>query len=232
MPTLNQVNKIEKDLREYRKKYLTKKQNLEVDESATRIMVNYFLTEVLGYAELDDIKTEYNIRGEYADYVIQLARKKHIVIEVKSIQIDLNDRHLRQSLSYAANEGIDWILLFNGKQIKLFRVLFGKPISYHSVFEYDLADLSVLKKAATEIVNISKKSVQKGELDTYWKRFDALTPTSITKAIYTEDVVRAIRLKLKKNCGINFDQQDVAEALQYLLLNGHTEAHKPKALKK
>ena len=47
-----------------------------------------------------------------------------------------------------------------------------------------------------------------------------------------EDVVRAIRLRLKKNCGINFDQQDVAEAVQTLLLNGHREAHKPKALKK
>ena len=232
MPTTHQISKTEKDLREYRKKYLTKKQNLEVDESATRIMVNNFLTEVLDYAELDDIKTEYNIRGEYADYVIQLARKKHIVIEVKSIQIDLNDRHLRQSLSYAANEGIDWILLFNGKQIKLYRVLFGKPISFHPVFEHDLADLSTIKQAAGDIVQLSKKCVQKGELDLYWKRFDALTPTSLVKAIYTEDVVRAIRLRLKKNCGINFDQQDVAEAVQGLLLNGHSAAHKPKNLKK
>ncbi len=62
MPTATQINRIEKDLREYRKKYLTKKQNLEVDESATRIMVNSFLTTVLSYLELDDIKTEYNIR--------------------------------------------------------------------------------------------------------------------------------------------------------------------------
>ncbi len=232
MATVHQINQLEKALREYRKKYLTKKQNLEVDESATRIMVNGFLTLVLGYLELDDIKTEYNIRGEYADYVIQLARKKHIVIEVKSIQIDLNDRHLRQSLSYAANEGIDWILLFNGKQIKLFRVLFGKPISYHAVFHYDLSDLTTMKQAANDIIYLTKKSVSKGELDTYWKRFDALTPASLTKAIYTEDVIRAVRLRLKKNCGINFDQQDVAIAVQELLLNGHSGAVKPKNLKK
>lgn len=232
MATEHQINQLEKQLREYRKKYLTKKQNLEVDESATRIMVNNFLTSALGYLELDDIKTEYNIRGEYADYVIQLARKKHIVIEVKSIQIDLSDRHLRQSLSYAANEGIDWILLFNGKQIKLFRVLFGKPISYHAVFDYDLSDLTTIKQAANEIINLTKKSVAKGELDIYWKRFDALTPTSLTKAIYTEDVIRAIRLRLKKNCGINFDQQDVAIAVQELLLKGNSSAIKPKNLKK
>lgn len=231
MATQHQINQLEKRLREYRKKYLTKKQNLEVDESATRIMVNNFLTSVLGYTELDDIKTEYNIRGEFADYVIQLARKKHIVIEVKSIQIDLNDRHLRQILSYAANEGIDWMLLFNGKQIKLFRVLFGKPMSYHAVFEYDLADLSVMKRAANDMINISKKSLEKNELELYWKRFDALTPASLVKTIYTEDVIKAVRLKLKKTCGINFDQQDIAEAVQDLLLNGHAGATRPKNLK-
>lgn len=229
---MSQIARTEKDLREYRKKYLTKKQNLEVDESATRIMVNGFLTNVLGYIELDDIKTEYNIRGEYADYVIQLARKKHIVIEVKSIQIDLNDRHLRQSLSYAANEGIDWIMLFNGKQIKLYRVLFGKPISYYAVFDYDLADLTSIKKAAAEIAVLAKKCVQKGELDDYWKRFDALTPASVVKAIYTEDVIKAIRLRLKKTAGITFAQEDVAEAVQGLLLNGHAAAVRPKVLKK
>lgn len=85
MPTQYQTRQLEKRLREYRKKYLTRKENLDLDESATRLMVNYFLTEVLSYIELEDIKTEYNIRGEYADYVIQLARKKHFVIEVKSI---------------------------------------------------------------------------------------------------------------------------------------------------
>lgn len=230
MATQHQTEQLEKRLREYRKKYLTKKQNLELDESATRLMVNYFLTDVLGYVELEDIKTEYNIRGEYADYVIQIARKKHFVIEVKSIQIDLNDRHLRQSLSYAANEGIDWILLFNGKQIQLYRVIFGKPISHHKVFDFDLADLSSLKVAAQNFVHLTKPCVIKGELEMYWKRFDALTPASLIKTLYTADVIKAIRLKVKKNSGINFDPNDVLNALHDLVCHEHT-AVKPKNLK-
>lgn len=231
MPTAIQIAKTEKELREFRKKYLTKKQNLEVDESATRIMVNSLLSTVLGYAELDDIKTEYNIRGTYADYVIQLARKKHIVIEVKSIQIDLNANHLRQAMGYAADEGIDWILLTNGRQVKLYKVIFAKPVTRHLVFEYDLTDLSTLKKAAQDISYISKTSILKGELNDYWKRFDALTPISLIKAIYTDDVIRAIRLRLKKNSGIGFNQLDVADAVQDLLLTGHEAAIRPKILK-
>lgn len=230
MSTAHQTQQLEKRLREYRKKYLTKKSNLELDESATRLMVNYFLTDVLGYLELDDIKTEYNIRGEYADYVIQLARKKHFVIEVKSIQIDLNERHLRQSLSYAANEGIDWIVLFNGKQLQLYRVLFGKPISVHKVFDYDLSDLSMMKLASENLVHLTKQAVLKGEMEVYWKRFDALTPTSLIKTIYTYDVIKAIRLKIKKYYGINFDDMDVLDAVHNLTIHEY-QAVKPKTLK-
>lgn len=232
MPTASQINKVEKSLREYRKKYLTKQQNLEVDESATRIMINSLLTDTLGYLELDDIKTEYNIRGTYADYVIQLARKKHIVIEVKAIQIDINGNHLRQAMGYAADEGIEWALLTNGRQLKLYRVIFGKPISKHLVFDYDLTDLTSIKKAAEDITYLSKKCVQKNELNDYWKRFEALAPTSIVKAIYTEDVIRAIRLRLKKNCGLNFDQDAVADAVQNLIIKGNETAIRPRTLKK
>lgn len=230
MATQHQTQQLEKRLREYRKRYLTKQQNLELDESATRLMVNYFLTGVMGYVELDDIKTEYNIRGEYADYVIQLARKKHFVIEVKSIQIDLNARHLRQSTSYAANEGIDWIVLFNGKQVQLYRVIFAKPISVHKVFEFDLSELSTIKAAAENLIYLTKPAVAKGEMETYWKRFDALTPASLVKTIYTEDVIKAIRLKLKKKSGINFDQIDVLDAVHELITH-ECEAVKPKTLK-
>jgi len=232
MATQNQLKQMERSLREYRRKYLTNKRNFEVDESATRIMVNNFLTSVLCYQELVDIKTEYNIRGEYADYVIQLARKKHIVIEVKSIQIDLNDRHLRQSFSYAANEGIDWILLFNGKQIGLYRVVFGKPITHHNVFIYDLSDLSVLKKAANDIVYLTKKSVLKGELETYWKRFEAITPVSVAKTLFTEEVIRAIRLKIKKNSGITFTQDEVLDAVNELIIHECDGVIRPRSLTK
>ena len=186
---------------------------------------------MLGYAELDDIKTEYNIRGTYADYVIQLARKKHIVIEVKSIQIDLNSNHLRQAMGYAADEGIDWVMLTNGRQLKLYKVIFGKPVTRHLVFDYDLTDLTTVKKAAADLAYILKKNVQKGELDDYWKRFDALTPKSVIKAIYTEDVIKAIRLRLKKNCGMSFTQDDVTEAVQEVILKAQEGAGRPRSLK-
>lgn len=231
MATDNQIKQFEKRLREYRKKYLTKKENLKSNESATRIMVNYFLTDVLGYTELDEIKTEYLIKGEYADYVIQMNRKKHFVIEVKAAAIDLNAHHLRQSFSYAANEGIDWIVLFNGREIKVYKVIFAKPVTHNEVISLDLTDLSAMKAAASQLVHLTKSSILKDELNQYWKRFDALTPESLSKIIYTEDVIKSIRLKIKKSHNINFSQEDIHEAMHKLINNEHKDIIKPKKLK-
>lgn len=74
MATQIQLQNLKNKLKEYKRKYL-KKEFSALDESATRIMTNSFLTEVLGYQELLEIKTEYRVRTEYADYVIQLKEK-------------------------------------------------------------------------------------------------------------------------------------------------------------
>lgn len=49
-------------LKYYNKQFL-KKANPDLDESGTRLMINSFLTDVLGYAPIEEVKTEYMIRG-------------------------------------------------------------------------------------------------------------------------------------------------------------------------
>lgn len=231
MATEKQRTQLEKNLREYRKKYLGKGKSSDMNESGTRISVNEFLQDVLGYEFGDEIKTEYAIKGEYADYVVQLKRKKHFVVEVKAMEIDLNERHLRQAMAYASNEGIEWIVLFNGRQIQLYRVIFGKPMSNHRVFDYDLSDLSVMKQASAELINLAKRSVERGDLEMYWKRFDALSTDSLIKTVYTQDVIGAIRRKVKKQSGINFSDQDVLDAVHSLVTHECPGVTKPKSLR-
>ncbi len=226
MPTTNQLQLLKNQLGVYKKRYL-RKEFSKLDESATRIMINYFLTEILGYKELDEIKTEFRIRGEYADYVIQLKRKKHFVVEVKSIDLDLNEKHLRQSLSYAANEGIDWILLLNGREIQLFRVNFGKPVTTTLIYKIDLMNTDDFKKAPDLLWNLSKRAVEKGELEDYWKRSNALNPTNLSKMLYSEEIVKRLRNDLKEQTGIYFQMEDVAASLCQLIKES-IEFPKPK----
>jgi predicted type IV restriction endonuclease len=216
--TLAQTAKVLDSLKTYKRKYI-KKQFSDLDESATRIMINAFLTDVLGYVELDEIKTEYNIRGEYADYVIQLKRKKQFVVEVKSVQLDLNERHLRQSLSYAANEGIDWIILTNGRTFQFYRVLFEKPIRTELLVSVDFVDAypTDMKKYAEILVLFTKRGVEKNEHELFWQRSIALSPHNISKLLYSEEVVRLARRELKKSSGIYFEPEAIKDALRICL---------------
>jgi predicted type IV restriction endonuclease len=226
MATENQLSTLKDGLKDYKRRYL-RKEFASLDESATRIMTNSFLSELLGYQELVEIKTEYRIRSEYADYVVQLKRKKHFVVEVKSIELDINEKHLRQSLSYAANEGIDWILLLNGREIQLYRVNFGKPISTTLIFKLDLMDKDDFKKAPELLWYLTKKAVERGELETFWKRTNALNPSNLVKVLYSEEVVKRLRSDLKEQTGIYFQLEDVADSLLHIITN-KIEFPKPK----
>jgi len=226
MATENQLKVLREQLKTYKRKYL-RKEFSSLNEADTRIMTNNFLTEILGYQELEEIKTEYRIKGEYADYVIQLKRKKHFVVEVKSIELDVNEKHLRQSLAYAANEGIDWILLLNGREIQLFKVNFAKPITTTLIFKLNLMDADDLKKAPDLIWNLTKKAVEKGELEIFWKRTNALEETNLAKVLYSEEIVKRLRNDLKEQSGIYFQVEDVASSLLHLITN-EVEFPKPK----
>lgn len=217
MATALQLKTLTKNLREYRRQYLTKDLK-NLDESATRILVNHLLAKVLGYEELVDVKTEYEIKGSYADYVIELKRKKAFVVEVKSAAINLNDGHIRQTVGYAANEGIDWAVLTNGRQIELYRIVFAKPINVVKLFSFNLEDLKEVTPAAKQLIFLTKSSILKGELESYWKKTTALSPDSIAKELYSEEVAKLLRKRLKKDTKINFPIEDILIALQLVIV--------------
>jgi predicted type IV restriction endonuclease len=226
MATKKQLNDLKVSLNSYKRKYL-KKEYSKLDESATRIMTNSFLTEILGYKELEEVKTEYRIKGEYADYVVQLKRKKHFVVEVKSIELDLNEKHLRQSLAYAANEGIDWILLLNGREVQLYRVNFNKPITTSLIYKLDLKDPVDIKRAPEMLWNLTKTAVERGDLEDYWRRSNALNSNNLAKLLYCEDIVKRLRIDLKEQTGIYFQLEDVAASL-HQVISEKVEFPKPK----
>lgn len=203
-------------LRNYKKKYLVEK-HMDLDESGTRLMINSFLKDVLDYIELDEIKTEYSIKGTYADYVIQLENTQHIIVEVKAIQINLTDKHIRQSIGYAADEGIDWVILTNGKQWQLYRVIFGKPLQHKLVFNYDLTDDADYKKAIIDFQYLTKKCVSKGLLEDMWSKYIATEPQNMCKFLIEDEIINAVRKKIKKDTGINFDPLEITSAVKEII---------------
>lgn len=204
-------------LKSYHKQYL-KKLNTELDESGTRLMINAFLVDVLGYAPLEEVKTEYMIKGTYADYVVQLKSQRHFLVEVKALGFDLNEKHLRQAINYGANEGIEWALLTNGKQFDLYKIIFEKPISERKVFSIDLSNLDNLKDNLESIQYLHKASVSNKGLDQLWARCQALDPKTIAGLLHNAPIVNFIRKVLKRKYKHSFSEDEVCSSLDQVIL--------------
>lgn len=103
MLTTTKKKKLLGNLKAFQKKYFIKKLG-DLDESGTRLLINDLLCMCLGYVPLEEVKTEYMIRGTYADYMVQIKGNRHFLVEVKALSLSLSDKHLRQVLEYGANE--------------------------------------------------------------------------------------------------------------------------------
>lgn len=200
-------------LKDYKKRYLTK--NLgDLDESGTRIMINTFLTSILGYQELEEIKTEYMIKGTYADYIVQIGGKRHFLVEVKAYSIDLSDKHLRQAINYGANEGIDWAILTNGRQFQLYKIIFEKPISEKLVYEVDFtAEDFNAKDVLEQLVYLHRDAVVKKSLADLWARYSALEPLNIAGLLFSPQVVAFLKKELRSKYDSKFEDDEIIESL-------------------
>src|SRR5258708_4630555 len=86
----------------------------DANEGDTRLLVTDFLCEGLGYDKYEDLTTEYQVKGEFADYGVRIDKQLVAFIELKRCTTKLSARHLRQVEMYAVNEGVEWMILTNG----------------------------------------------------------------------------------------------------------------------
>lgn len=216
MLTKSKRHKLLSRIKEYHKRYLRKKLN-DLDESGTRLMINTFLTEVLGFASIEEVKTEYMIKGTYADYVIQTKGTRHFLVEVKSLSLNLTDKHLRQAVNYGANEGIEWALLTNGRNFELFRILFNKPIESRKVLSIDLGDRDSLKDSVEHLQYLQRESVVRKGLDILWNKCLALDPANVSGLLSAPQVINFIRRTLKRKFRAKFSDEEVITSLKRVI---------------
>jgi len=216
MLTQNKKSKLLSNLKAYSKKFLNNKVT-ELDESGTRLMINSFLTDVLDYAPIEEIKTEYMIRGTYADYVIQIKGVQHFLVEVKSLSLQLSDKHLRQATNYGANEGIDWVLLTNGRNFDFYKVIFGKPIEARKIFSVDLTDKDKIKESADFLEFLHRDCVLYNDLKLLWNKTMALDPEYISGLLHDKTITNFIKRSLKKKFKTKFSDEEIHDSLNRVI---------------
>ena len=214
--------KATKKVEERFKNELKKYQNIlktatarDINESDTVIIVSDIFSDVLGYDKYAEITTEYAIRGTYCDLAVKIDNTVHFLIEVKAIGISLKDMHIRQAIGYAANEGIDWVILTNGVIWQIYKLTFQKPIEHELVLELDLLNLNPRDQRTVEMLFLlSKEGISKSAIDDFRQRQKAVNRFSIAALLRNDVVLNVVRRELRKLYkGIKVDKEEIEEII-------------------
>jgi hypothetical protein len=140
-------------------------QKKDISEDDTVTVINDILADVCGYDKYHEVTSQYEIRGTFVDLAVKVDENIRFLIEVKAIGIELKDIHIRQAIDYAANEGIEWVILTNGAVWRVYNVHFGQPIEKILVCEVDLIALSPKSDEILECFgNLSREGFSKGKM--------------------------------------------------------------------
>ena len=205
--------RIKKSLRKF-KPIAAKQRSDAVNESDTRLLVNAILSEALGWDPFANLTGEHMIKGQYCDIEIKQASGPFAIIEVKAAAMPLSPKHLYQAVGYAASEGIDWVVLTNGGDWQVYRVVFAKPVNQDLVFEVSLLDEETAPAKKTDLLYlISAEAQRSGELDAYYEKKAALCGANIAKALLGQKMLNTLRLEMRRLHGHNVSPQELATML-------------------
>ena len=155
-------------------KYLLKstkivKDNPILSEADTKALLVEPLLRVLGWDTWNplEVKREYSIPevGEHVDIALQIAGKPRIFIETKRWDSGkkLDDGMAKQIIKYAKLGDIDWCVLTNGNEIRVYNASWKvKGTNERLFFKSSLNDYL---ENRDRLFLLSKQSIQKSDLD-------------------------------------------------------------------
>lgn len=189
----------------------------DVGESDTVTIVTDMLAEVFGYDKYAEVTSEFAIRGTYCDLAIKLDGELKTLIEVKAIGLELKDAHVKQAVDYAANQGVDWVLLTNGTTWRVYRVIFAKPIDHELILETNFAALNTRSESDLESIFLwSKEAWVRSALGDYHTQKQALSRFFIAALLTSEPLLDTLRRELRRHSP---DVRITPEQIKGVLLN-------------
>ncbi len=171
----------------------------DVNESDTVIIVTDILSEAFGFDKYSEITSEFVIRGTYCDLATKIDNKVQYLIEVKAIGLELKDNFAKQAVDYAANQGIDWVILTNGNVWRIYKVGFTKPITQEIVFEFEFLNLILKNNEHLEMLYLlTREGWIKNNIETYHAQKQVLSKFFIATILLSDGIISSVKRELRK----------------------------------
>jgi hypothetical protein len=171
----------------------------DISEADTVTVIKDMLTDIFGYDKYIELTSEQQIRGTFCDLAIKVEGKIYYLAEIKSAGTTLNDNHLRQAINYGAHQGIEWIILSNAIEWKIFRIKFGQPIDYEEVFSFDVCKLSARSNDDLAMIYmLCRESISSDALTEFHRQAQIVNRYVISELIQSDAVVSTLRRELRR----------------------------------
>ena len=187
----------------------------DVSEADTVTLVKDLFSDVFGFDKYAELTSEHAIRGTYCDLAIKLDNKLALLCEVKAIGVALEDKHVKQAVDYAANQGCEWVVLTNGVTWRLYVVSFGKPIDKKLVFELDITTVNLKDEQHLDrMFALTKEGFSKGA-HVEMKDLNEATSRHLIGALLVENdsVLGMIRRELRRVVEANVAEETIRRVL-------------------
>ncbi|MFA5169094.1 MAG: type I restriction enzyme HsdR N-terminal domain-containing protein [Candidatus Omnitrophota bacterium] len=189
----------------------------DVGETDTVTIVKDMLADIFGYDKYSELTSEYAIRGTYCDLAIKLDAKLSTLIEVKAVGIDLKEQHVKQAVDYAANQGVDWVLLTNGIRWCVYHVFFTRPIAQELVVDIDMSTLNARSDSDLEMLYLwCKEGWQRSALGDFHTQKQALSRFFLSAMVLSDPVLEVVRRELRR---VSPDVRIDIEQIRTVLVN-------------
>ena len=214
---------------------LALQQSRDVNEADTSVLVTEILSELFGYDKFTEITSEHEVHNAYCDKAVRVDGQVMLLVEVKAIGSELKDLQVRQATDYAAKEGVDWVVLTNAAHWRVYKMLFGKPVDFELVYEFNFADLSARSEQDVERLSLlTRESWHKNKLDEFQTKMQVLGKFSLASIILSDPVLKVVRRTLRHvSPGITVSISQISAALQSEVLKREVlEGEKAEAARK
>lgn len=171
----------------------------DVNEADTVTIVKDILSDVFGFDKYSEITSEFAIRGTYVDLATTIDGKIQYLIEVKAIGLSLKENHLRQAVQYGATHGIPWVVLTNGREWEIYRIMFEQPVREELVAKICWAETNP-KKADDQdrLWLLCREGMQKAAIDDFHALVQVINRFTVAAIIRSDSVVNVIRKELRR----------------------------------
>lgn len=206
----------------------------DISEADTVTVIKDMLTDIFGYDKYIELTSEQQIRGTFCDLAIKVEGKIYYLAEIKSAGTTLNDNHLRQAINYGAHQGIEWVILSNAIEWKIFRIKFGQPIDYEEVFSFDICKLSARSNDDLAMIYmLCRESISSDALTEFHRQAQIVNRYVISELVQSDAVVSTLRRELRRLFdGVRATDEDLRIILTSDVLKRDTiDGDPPKAAK-